>query len=69
MEAVARRNPSTMEELLEVTELRRWQAAELGEAFVAALAAHRGAAANAAPTTKRAPKGKRAEVEESPYKD
>ena len=69
MEAVARRNPATVEELLEVSELRRWQAAELGEAFVAALAAHRGAAANGAPTPKRAPKAKRAEAEESPYKD
>ncbi|MEO8560816.1 MAG: ribonuclease D [bacterium] len=41
MEAVARRNPASVEELAEVTELRRWQARELGEAFVAALAPHR----------------------------
>jgi ribonuclease D len=40
MEAVARRNPATVEELMEIPELRRWQARELGEAFVAALAPH-----------------------------
>jgi ribonuclease D len=37
MEAVARRNPSSMEELQEVRELRRWQIEELGEEFLAAL--------------------------------
>jgi len=41
MEAVARRNPSSVEELGEVTELRRWQVAELGEDFVRALEPHR----------------------------
>ncbi|HEV7991739.1 MAG TPA: ribonuclease D [Gemmatimonadaceae bacterium] len=41
MEAVARRNPSSVEEVAEVGELRRWQVRELGEAFVAALAPHR----------------------------
>jgi ribonuclease D len=41
MEAVARRNPATVEEVGEVTELRRWQVAELGEAFVSALGPHR----------------------------
>jgi ribonuclease D len=41
MEAVARRNPSTLDELAEVTELRRWQVAELGEDFVRALEPHR----------------------------
>ena len=41
MELVARRNPGTVEELAEVTELRRWQVAELAGAFVAALAPHR----------------------------
>lgn len=41
MEAVARRNPTSVEEVLEVTELRRWQANELAEAFVAALEPHR----------------------------
>ncbi len=37
MEAVARRNPGSMEELGEVRELRRWQIAELGEEFLQAL--------------------------------
>ncbi len=41
MEGVARRNPTSVEELAEVAELRNWQKAELGEAFVAALAPHR----------------------------
>ncbi|MEO8624230.1 MAG: HRDC domain-containing protein, partial [bacterium] len=40
-EAVARRNPASVEEVGEVTELRRWQVSELAEAFVAALAPHR----------------------------
>ena len=51
MEAVARRNPATVAEVAEVTELRRWQAAELAEAFVDALAPHkksRGAGVEAA---------------------
>jgi ribonuclease D len=69
MEAVARRNPTTVEELLEVPELRRWQASELGEPFVAALEAHRSNGNGATPSPKRAAKGKRAEAEESPYKD
>jgi ribonuclease D len=37
LEAVARRNPATMEELTEVRELRRWQAQELGPDFLRAL--------------------------------
>jgi ribonuclease D len=41
MEAVARRNPANVDELAEVSELRNWQKAELGEAFIAALAPHR----------------------------
>jgi ribonuclease D len=41
MEAVARKNPASVEELAEVSELRNWQKAELGEAFIAALAPHR----------------------------
>jgi ribonuclease D len=61
MEAVARRNPATADELMEVTELRRWQAAELGDAFVAALDPHRKRAA-AAPTVETTP------ADESPYK-
>jgi ribonuclease D len=41
LEAVARRNPATRDELAEVTELRRWQVAELGADFVRALEPHR----------------------------
>ena len=41
MEAVARRNPASVDEVMEVTELRRWQAQELAESFVAALEPHR----------------------------
>lgn len=37
MEAVARRNPATMDEVAEVRELRRWQISELGEEFLTAL--------------------------------
>lgn len=37
LEAVARRNPATMEELAEVQELRKWQAKELGPDFLRAL--------------------------------
>ena len=39
MEAVARRNPATVEELAEVSELRKWQARELGPDFLRALKA------------------------------
>ncbi len=56
MEAVARRNPASVDEVSEVTELRRWQVSELASAFVAALEPHR--KATAAATTQ----------EESPYK-
>ena len=66
MEAVARRNPATVSELMEVTELRRWQAGELGEAFVAALEPHRKPAG--APKPPRAPR-KRATEDSSPYSD
>jgi ribonuclease D len=41
LEAVARRNPSSVEEVAEVNELRRWQVKELAPAFVEALAPHR----------------------------
>jgi ribonuclease D len=68
MEAVARRNPATVEEVLEVTELRRWQAKELAPAFVAALEPHRKAPGEKKPP--RAPKAKRAPAEDpSPYSD
>ena len=38
LEAVARKKPTTMEELYAMPELRRWQIGELGEEFLAALA-------------------------------
>ena len=37
LEAVARKNPKSLEELESVSELRRWQRAQLGEEFVRAL--------------------------------
>ena len=51
MEAVARRNPLTVQEVAEVTELRRWQAGELAEAFVAALVPHRKPGGSVSPDT------------------
>ncbi|HEY7394089.1 MAG TPA: HRDC domain-containing protein [Gemmatimonadaceae bacterium] len=41
LEAVARRNPTTREELDAIPELRNWQKAELGEGFLMALGQHR----------------------------
>jgi ribonuclease D len=41
LEAVARRNPATLEELESVPELKRWQRSVLGEDFLKALAHHR----------------------------
>ena len=69
MEAVARRNPATVDELMEITELRRWQARELAEAFVAALAPHRGSAAPGERKAPRSPKAKRGAEDASPYSD
>ena len=40
LEAVARRNPASVEEVAEVPELRRWQVKELAPAFVEALRPH-----------------------------
>jgi ribonuclease D len=54
MEAVARRNPLTREDLENIPELRRWQARELGDDFVKALIPHK----------KRIP-----ESSASPYRD
>ena len=42
LEAVARKNPKTREELDTIGELRRWQRAVLGESFLIALEHHRG---------------------------
>jgi len=41
LEAVARKNPTTVDEVAEVPELRRWQVKELASAFVEALKPHR----------------------------
>jgi ribonuclease D len=41
LEAVARKNPATLEQLAAIPELRRWQVDVLGEAFVRALAPFR----------------------------
>jgi ribonuclease D len=60
MEAVARRNPATVAEVMEVEELRRWQAEELAVAFVEALEPHRKGGVK---TAARVETG-----EESPYK-
>lgn len=58
IEAVARRNPGSMDELREVTELRRWQVEVLGAEFLKALAPHRKGTRPQPP-----------EPEPSPYKD
>jgi len=49
LEAVARRNPSSVEEVAEVPELRRWQVKELAPAFVEALRPHRKPAKDESP--------------------
>jgi ribonuclease D len=69
MEAVARRNPTTVDELMEVGELRRWQAGELAAAFVAALEPHRGSTTPGEKKAPRGPRAKRADPETSPYSD
>jgi ribonuclease D len=51
LEAVARRNPVSMDELAAMSELRRWQVAELGPALLDGLRAVDAAAAAAAPAT------------------
>ena len=65
MEAVARRNPTTVEELAEVSELRRWQVGELAVAFVEAMAPHR----KAASTNGGQPARVSPPVAESPYRE
>jgi len=44
LEAVARKNPGTMDELSSISELRRWQTELLGARFLEALKAHKGKA-------------------------
>ncbi len=66
MEAVARRNPRHIDELAEVTELRRWQAEVLGPRFVKALA---GAAAPVAAKTVSPKSAAPDAVDGSPYRE
>ena len=61
LEAVARRNPATMDELREVKELRRWQVEVMGEDFLRALEPHRKPAAKGA--------AKAVPEDESPYRE
>jgi ribonuclease D len=65
LEAVARKNPATREELAEIAELRRWQGAVLGEDFLKALANHR---KPAAPPPSKSP-APAARDDDSPYRD
>jgi ribonuclease D len=62
MEAVARKNPSTIGELESVSELRRWQRGVLGADFIKALRPHQKKAAVAPPAVE-------ANQDESPYRD
>lgn len=72
LEAVARRNPGSLDEIGEVPELRRWQREELGAAFLAALAPHRKpegkSAAGSSPAKPKA-KSKVQPEDDSPYRD
>ena len=58
LEAVARLVPRSVEELAAIPELRRWQIAEMGEAFVKTLAGFK-------PKTRKAPPA----AADSPYRD
>lgn len=66
MEAVARRNPRHIDELAEVTELRRWQAEVLGPRFVKALV---GAAAPVAAKTASPKSAAPDAADGSPYRE
>lgn len=65
MEAVARRNPRHVDEISEVTELRRWQAEVLGHRFVNALATM---PASSTPVAAKAA-AKAIKGDESPYRE
>ena len=65
MEAVARRNPRHVDEIAEVTELRRWQAEVLGHRFVNALATM---PASSTPVAAKAA-AKVIKGDESPYRE
>lgn len=70
LEAVARRNPRHVDDLLEIPELRRWQAEVLGEGFVNALAgtSSKTMAPAAAPSAPRSA-DTRESASESPYRE
>ncbi|MEP6493269.1 MAG: HRDC domain-containing protein [bacterium] len=63
LEAVARKNPKTREELDAIPELRRWQREILGDAFLKALKAH------AKPDKAPVPTDPLPAANDSPYKD
>ena len=67
LEAVARKNPATREELAQVSELRRWQAAVLGEDFLKALANHR--RGGSVPSTPAPERRAARSDDDSPYSD
>ena len=67
LEAVARKNPTSVEEVASIPELRRWQVSVLAEDFVKALRHHRKGSASASTSTS-APAPQTA-VSDSPYKD
>ena len=64
LEAVARKNPATPDELAAIPELRRWQAAALGEDFLKALANHRRPGSSSSAAARAG-----ASDDESPYRD
>ncbi len=69
LEAVARRRPSSVDELTDIPDFRRWQIEQLGEDFVRALRkapSSRQAGTRAAPTSERALDGTNGD--DSPYK-
>jgi ribonuclease D len=69
LEAVARRRPSSVEELTDIPDFRRWQIEQLGEDFVRALGkapSSTQAGTRAAPTSERAMDGTNGD--DSPYK-
>lgn len=73
LEAVARRNPRTPDDLAEVTELRRWQVDVLGDALLAALRGGAGGSGHAAtqrpPAAAALPGPDGGDAERSPYRD
>jgi ribonuclease D len=66
LEAVVRRRPTSIEELSEIPELRRWQIAELGEEFIRALGEGASSTRQIARATDRAASGTIGD--DSPYK-